>query len=132
VLPWPQGKLVTERELGLSSDGDHEDRYARYHQALSAKLLEDGPEIVTALVRRGDLMVWSSLTPHFTLPSQPFPAERLSLQVLLRPAHLKWGSFAAQPAEHPNTRVLPASSRFSFFVSEDIHRDFGIGEMLPR
>jgi hypothetical protein len=132
ILPWPLGKLVSERELGLSSDRSHADRYARYHEALSAKLLEDGPEIAAALVRRGDLMVWSSLTPHFTLPSQPSPAERLSLQVLVRPAHLKWGSFTVQPADHPSTRVLPASDQFSFFVTEDIHRDFGIGEMLPR
>jgi hypothetical protein len=66
------------------------------------------------------------------LPSQPFPTERLSLQVLVRPAHLKWGSFTVQPVDHPNTRVLLASDQFSFFVSEDIHRDFGIGEMLPR
>ena len=132
ILPWPLGKLVSEQELGLSSDRSHADRYARYHEALSAKLLEDGPEIAAALVRRGDLMVWSSLTPHFTLPSQPFPTERLSLQVLVRPAHLKWGSFTVQPVDHPNTRVLPASDQFSFFVSEDIHRDFGIGEMLPR
>jgi hypothetical protein len=132
IVPWPLGKLVSERELGLSSDRPHADRYARYHEALSAKLLEDGPEIAAALVRRGDLMVWSSLTPHFTLPSQPFPTERLSLQVLVRPAHLKWGSFTVQPVDHPNTRVLPVSDQFSFFVSEDIHRDFGIGEMLPR
>jgi hypothetical protein len=126
------GKLLSEQELGLSSDPSHADRYARYHEALSAKLLKDGPEITTALVRRGDLMVWSSLTPHFTLPSQPFPTERLSLQVLLRPAHAKWGSFTAQPTDYPNTRVVPSSDQFSFFISEDIHRDFGIGNMLPR
>jgi hypothetical protein len=132
VLPWPLGKLVSERELGLSSDGANEDRYARYHQALSTKLFERGPEIATALVRRGDLMIWSSLTPHFTLPSQPFPTERLSLQVLVRPAHLKWGNFTVQPSDHPPIHVLRASDRFSFFVSREINRDFGIGEMLPR
>jgi hypothetical protein len=67
------------------------------------------------------------LTPHFTLPSQPFPTERLSLQVLLRPAHAKWGNFTVQPANHSIDHVLPASDRFSFFVSEVIQRDFGIG-----
>lgn len=132
ILPWPMGKLVSEQELGLSSDRSHAERYARYHEALSAKLLKDGPEITTALVRRGDLMVWSSLTPHFTLPSQPFPTERLSLQVLLRPAHAKWGNFTVQPTDHSSVHVLPASDQFSFFVSDKIHRDFGIGEMLPR
>jgi hypothetical protein len=132
IIPWPVGKLMTEAEFGLSADRPYGERYARYHQALSAKLLERGPEVATALVRRGDVMIWSSLTPHFTMPSQPFPTERLSLQVLIRPAHLKWGNFTVQPRDHPPIRVLRATDRFSYFVSEDIHRDFGIGEMLPR
>jgi len=132
VIPWPVGKVVTEAQLGLPSEGANHERYERYHQALSAKLLKEGPRIVSALVRRGDAMIWSSLTPHFTMPSASFPAERLSLQVLLRPAHLKWGNFLVQPADHPNTRVLAATDRFSYFVSEDINRNFGIGELLSR
>jgi hypothetical protein len=52
-------------------------------------------------------------------------------QVLLRPAHLKWGNFTVQPTDHSFDYVLPASDRFSFFVSEVIHRDFGIGGLLP-
>lgn len=132
VIPWPVGKVVTEAHLGLSPEGPNHERYERYHEALSAKLLDRSPDIATALVRRGDVMVWSSLTPHFTFPSLPFPAERLSLQVLLRPAHLKWGNFIVQPADHSNTRVLGATDRFSYFVSEEINRDFGIGELLPR
>jgi hypothetical protein len=131
VIPWPVGKVVTEADLGLPSEGANHERYERYHQALSAKLLREGPGIVSALVRRGDVMIWSSLTPHFTMPSASFPAERLSLQVLLRPAHLKWGNFTVQPTDHSIDHVLPASDRFSFFVSEAIHRDFGIGELLP-
>ena len=124
-------KAVTEAQLGLPSEGTNHERYERYHQALSEKLLREGPEIVSALVRRGDVMIWSSLTPHFTMPSASFPAERLSLQVLLRPAHLKWGNFTVQPTDHSIDHVLPAADRFSFFVSEVIHRDFGIGELLP-
>jgi hypothetical protein len=132
VIPWPVGKLVSEAELGLPADGSNDERYERYHQALSARLLERRPEIVTALVRRGDLMVWSSLTPHFTLPSQPFPTERLSLQVLLRPAHAIWGNFTVQPTDYPNTRLIAATDQFSFFVSEEINQTFGIGEIAPR
>jgi hypothetical protein len=131
VIPWPVGKVVTEAQLGLPSEGANHERYERYHQALSAKLLKEGPRIVSVLVRRGDAMIWSSLTPHFTMPSASFPAERLSLQVLLRPAHLKWGNFTVQPTDHSIDHVLPAADRFSFFVSEVIHRDFGIGELLP-
>jgi len=51
---------------------------------------------------------------------------------LVRPAHLKWGNFTVQPSDHPPIHVLRASDRFSFFVSREINRDFGIGEMLPR
>jgi hypothetical protein len=131
VIPWPVGKVITEAELGLSSARPQGERYRAYHCALAARLLERGPEVATALARRGDLMVWSSLTPHFTLPAQPFPAERLSLQVRVRPAHLKWGSFTVQPDDHPTTRVMPATDRFSYFIHEDTHRQFGIGEILP-
>jgi hypothetical protein len=132
IVPWPVGKLISEREFGLSTTAPNEERYRRYQTALSAKILEDGPEVVTALARRGDVMVWSSLTPHFTMPSQPFPTERLSMQVLLWPASAKWGSFTVQPDRFPDTRVLAATDRFSFFVSETIHQEFGIGEILPR
>ena len=132
VVPWPVGKLISEREFGLSTDAPHADRYERYQAALATKLLEDTPEIVTAFARRGDVLVWSSLTPHFTLPSQPFPRERLSMQVLLWPAGAKWGSFTAQPDRFPDTRMLAATGCFSFFVPETIHQQFGIGEILPR
>ncbi len=73
VVPWPLRKLVTEAELGLPPNMPHEERYDQYHRALAAKVMADAPDVATALVRRGDLLVWSSLTPHFTLPSQPFP-----------------------------------------------------------
>src|SRR5262249_10762556 len=77
IVAWRLGRLVSEAELGLPSDAPHDERYEPYHRALSAKVLADRPEIAIALVRRGDVVVWSSLTPHFTLPAQHFPAERL-------------------------------------------------------
>jgi len=131
IIPWPLGEVVTEAELGLPPEGPNHKRYERYHEALSLKLLDRSPDIASALVRRGDVMIWSSLTPHFTFPSQPFPIERLSLQVLLRPAHLSWGNFTVQP-DYPPTHVMRATDRFSYFVSKEINRDFGIGELLIR
>jgi Phytanoyl-CoA dioxygenase (PhyH) len=126
VIPWPQGKVVTEAELGWAGEGSYGERYEHYQQALSEKLFGDSPEVAASLVRMGDLVVWSSLTPHFTLPSQPFPTERLSLQVLLRPAHHRWGNFIDQPVDHPTKRVIRMTDRFSYFISEDICRDYGI------
>ena len=94
VIPWPRGKLVTEQELGLAdTDISFIDRYERYHRALSERLLNGSPEAVTPLMRKGDFVVWSSLTPHFTLPSLPFPTQRLSLQILIRPTQLSLGGF---------------------------------------
>jgi Phytanoyl-CoA dioxygenase (PhyH) len=131
VIPWPQGKVVTEAELGWVGEGPYSKRYDHYQRALSEKLFSDGPEVAAALVRKGDLIVWSSLTPHFSLPSQPFPTERLSLQVLLRPAHHRWGNFIDQPVDHPTKRVIRMTDRFSYFISEDIRRDYGIAGDPP-
>jgi hypothetical protein len=131
VIPWPQGKVVTEAELGWTGDGPYGERYDYYQRALSEKLLGNSPEIETSLMRKGDFIVWSSLTPHFTLPSQPFPTERLSLQVLLRPAHHRWGNFIDQPIDHPTKRVIRITDRFSYFISEDICRDYGIAGDPP-
>lgn len=129
VIPWPVGKFVTEAELGLRPEGPNDERYDRYHTALAAKVLNDSPNVATALVRRGDLIVWSSLTPHFTLPSLPFPVERLSVQVLLRPAHLNWGNFTVQPTGYPPTHVVRATEHFSYFVTKEINQRYGIGEL---
>ena len=131
VIPWAQGKVVTEAELGCTSEGPFDERYDHYQRALSDKLFGDSPEVALSLVRKGDFIVWSSLTPHFSLPSQPFPTERLSLQVLLRPAHHRWGNFIDQPADHPTKRVIRMTDRFSYFISEDIWRDYGIAGDPP-
>ena len=118
---------MTEQELGLAdTDMSFIDRYERYHRALSERLLNDSPEAVTPLMRKGDFVVWSSLTPHFTLPSLPFPTQRLSLQVLIRPTHYRWGDFTVQPTEHPVYRAMRMTERFSFYLSEQISQDFGI------
>jgi ectoine hydroxylase-related dioxygenase (phytanoyl-CoA dioxygenase family) len=131
VIPWPRGKVVTEAELGLPSSGSHAERYERYHRALSAKLMAESPDARTALVRRGDLIVWTSLTPHFTLPARHFPCERLSLQILLRPVGTRWGNFLVQPADHSPNRHIRKTEHFSYFVYENISQDFGIAGNLP-
>jgi hypothetical protein len=117
VIPWPRHKLVTEAELGVTaSDLPFGERYDRYQQALSRKLLESGPDVATSFMRKGDFMVWSSLTPHCTLPSRPRYTKRLSLQVLLRPTHLRWGNFIIQPSQWTPDRAEQVSDRFSFLL----------------
>ena len=115
VIPWRSGDVVTEHQLGLMPGGadPRAERYELYHRALRQKLLADHPEVVTALVGRGDFMIWSSLTPHFTLPAHPFPTERLSLQVLIRPADKRWGDFLDQPYNRTSVQLERINNRFS-------------------
>lgn len=115
VVPWPRDSLLTEQDLGLPCIGATAERYERYQQALSAKVLGGGPEAITPLMRRGDFIVWSSLTPHFTLASRPSRAERLALQVLVRPTRRIWGNFIAQPPKWTIDRSLKVNDQFSLY-----------------
>lgn len=120
VIPWPCGNLISEEMLGLAPRGadPRDERYELYHQALRTKLLAGSPEIATSLLRVGDLMVWSSLTPHFTLPQRHHPAERLSLQVLIRPSRFRWGDFMEQPYDQTSVQLKQVSDRFSIRVMD--------------
>lgn len=120
VIPWRQGDVIREETLGLTlgGTGPREEQYEAYHRALRTKLLSGSPEIATSLMRAGDFMVWSSLTPHFTLPPRHFPSERLSLQVLIRPARLQWGDFMAQPYGPTSVQLKKATDRFSIRVMD--------------
>lgn len=120
VVPWRGGDVIREEALGLTPGGTdaREERYELYHRALRAKLLNGSPEIVTSLMRSGDFMIWSSLTPHFTLPPRHFPSERLSLQVLIRPARLSWGDFTSQPYDRTSVQLRKVSDRFSIRVMD--------------
>jgi Phytanoyl-CoA dioxygenase (PhyH) len=115
VVPWPVGKFVTEADIGLP-DGDFSfrERHDRYCEALTERLRSTGADVRTLFMRKGDFVVWSSLTPHFSLPSTPFPRRRLSVQVLIRPTHHRWGNFVVQPAEWTPDRAEQVSERFSF------------------
>ena len=113
LIPWPTGKVVTESELRLRQIGSRDERYDEYHRALRKMMLDRSPEAVTPLLRMGDVIVWSSLTPHFTLPSQPFPIERLSLQVLIRPAENRWGDFLSQPYDQTSVQLERVTKHFS-------------------
>jgi hypothetical protein len=116
LIPWPRGKVVTERELRLRGDGSRDHRYDEYHRALRKMMLDRSPEAVNPLLRMGDIVVWSSLTPHFTLPAQSFPTERLSLQVLIRPAADRWGDFLSQPYDRTSVQIERATEHFSVRV----------------
>jgi ectoine hydroxylase-related dioxygenase (phytanoyl-CoA dioxygenase family) len=112
VIPWPKGKLITETDLGLAPAPSAKDRYSRYHDALQEKLQAASPDVVTAFMRRGDAFVWSSLTPHCTMPCRPLVRERLALQLMVRPAHLLCGRFGVEEGWQENADRV--SDLFSF------------------
>lgn len=119
VIPWPRGKLVSEADLGFGppeADMPFIERYHRYNLALSQRLLESSPDVVTSFMRKGDFIVWSSLTPHCTTPSRPEPTERLALQVIIRPTNHRWGTLVTQPAVWTPDRAERVSDRFSFLL----------------
>ena len=107
------GQSSNQSELRLRQIGSRDERYDEYHRALRKMMLDRSPEAVTPLLRMGDVIVWSSLTPHFTLPSQPFPIERLSLQVLIRPAGNRWGDFLSQPYDQTSVQLERVTKHFS-------------------
>jgi hypothetical protein len=110
----------------LPSEGASAGRYERYCNAFIAKVMRDSPELTTCLVRRGDFMVWSSTTPHLSLPSKfwpvptfEIPVERMSWQVLVRPSHMAWGNFFNQPTEIWHGRYIDPSPDFSYLVKPE-------------
>jgi hypothetical protein len=63
-------------------------------------------------MRRGDVFIWSSLTPHCTMPCRPVVRERLALQLMVRPAHLLCGRFGVEEGWQENADRV--SDLFSF------------------
>lgn len=119
VIAWEQGKILSEADLGLSSENESAGRYERYHNAFIERVMRGSPELTTCMLRKGDFMVWSSTTPHLSLPAFERPVERMSLQVLLRPSHLAWGNFFNQPTEIWHGRYINPSSDFSYLVKPE-------------
>lgn len=118
VVEWPIGKVVSEAELGLDHPADisFRERHDFYCYAVADRLRAEGTGFQTSFMRRGDLYVWGSLTPHFTLPSTPTPRRRLSLQILLRPTRYPWGTYATQPTTWTPVPAERASDRFDFLI----------------
>jgi hypothetical protein len=86
VAAWPRKHLVSEESLGIDPTLSVRERYDRYHDTFNKRLLAKSPQVVSAVLRAGDFMVWAPLTPHCSLPPLDPQKTRLSLQVLVRPA----------------------------------------------
>ena len=100
LVPWKVGNLITLEEFGLSlpletetGTSERESSYHSYNEALEEHVRKQGPDPFTYLAKKGDILVWSSLTPHGSWGSISGGWTRLSVQTLFRPTSLPWGNF---------------------------------------
>lgn len=96
LYPTPRGQFVGAAELGMNDlfnarDDESLTRYHKYQNALTERFRRTQATVVAPQIKPGDFVVWSSLTPHGSFPSQA-GTSRLSMQVLVRPSSLEWGS----------------------------------------
>jgi hypothetical protein len=117
ICPWPLGKVISEEELDVvdrtrgTPDYSFGKHYQAYNTALAKRFMSESWEVRGGLLRKGDMMVWSSLTPHASFPCNPFPAPRMSLQLILAPSRFPIGDFVRDKGM--DRKVEKVSERFS-------------------
>jgi len=110
AVPWPLGRLLSAADLGIELPPITPDAawdewfpiaYRRYQQALHRLLLSSSAPVASAMLRRGDVMIWSTLTPHGSLPPFGERRTRFSMMANFRPASMNWGRFIFMAGEPP-------------------------------
>ena len=92
VFPWKRGQLLTPEMLGVDLAGkDNRTAYFTYTDALVRSIKERGISCVVPQLEPGDFIVFSSLTPHATMPPMNEHMRRMALQILVRPTQSRWG-----------------------------------------
>jgi hypothetical protein len=97
IMSWPRGRFMTPHDLGFNDFGDggysDQEKYMKYHEGLCRYLRDDGrPANIFPKLDVGDLISFTSLTPHGTMPFYEQHASRMALQVLLRPSMLPYST----------------------------------------
>ena len=91
IFPWPKGQLLSDKDLGIDINrGTPDEIYNRYHDALKVAIRERGIMCTVPQLDVGDLLAFSSLTPHMSLPPRREGLTRMALQVLIRPLRSPW------------------------------------------
>jgi ectoine hydroxylase-related dioxygenase (phytanoyl-CoA dioxygenase family) len=92
VFPWKRGKFMTPEMLGVDlRDDDHQSAYFNYTGALAHSIHDRRITCVVPQLEPGDFIVFSSLTPHATMPPENQRKRRMALQILARPTASRWG-----------------------------------------
>jgi hypothetical protein len=91
IFPWPKGQFLSDKDLGIDiKSGTPREIYDRYHGALKDVIHERGIPRAVPQLGVGDLLAFSSLTPHMSLPPRREGLTRMALQVLIRPVRSPW------------------------------------------
>jgi ectoine hydroxylase-related dioxygenase (phytanoyl-CoA dioxygenase family) len=92
VFPWKHGKFLSPEMLGVDLSGkDSRMAYLTYADALVRSVHDRGISCVVPQLEPGDFIVFSSLTPHATMPALNEHQRRMALQILARPTASRWG-----------------------------------------
>ena len=92
VFPWKRGDLLTPEMLGVGlDDNDSQASYFAYTDAIVRTIHDRGINCVVPQLEPGDFIVFSSLTPHTTMPPKHDNLRRMALQILVRPTASRWG-----------------------------------------
>jgi ectoine hydroxylase-related dioxygenase (phytanoyl-CoA dioxygenase family) len=104
VAPWRRGNFLTPEALGIEDFVPEEDptrkAYHSYHDHLTRYIRESGAICALPQFDPGDFIVFSSTTPHGTLPAPGHPP-RLAMQVLVRPSRLPWNNILSMLRGEP-------------------------------
>jgi ectoine hydroxylase-related dioxygenase (phytanoyl-CoA dioxygenase family) len=116
VYPTPRARYVDPTELGLNDlfsarDDDSLTRYHAYQNAIIERCRRSQSAVVAPQIKRGDFVVWTSLTPHGSFRARE-GTSRLSMQVLIRPSSYDWGRFQdievdKKPRQEKGTPIRP-------------------------
>jgi hypothetical protein len=110
IFPWPRRQFLNGKALGLkdlfTADKSDLSGYHQYQRAIVDRARSQRSGMVLPQMKPGDFAVWSSLTPHGTLPAAAEGTSRLSMQVLIRPTDMRWGTlrdieFDKTPSDDP-------------------------------
>jgi hypothetical protein len=139
VFPWTLGLLPSERDVEVEFPPPGTENwfaiaYELYQTALFKRIYADGATMIAPLLHKGDVIVWSTSTPHGSLPANPFGRTRLSLQGIYRPENLPWGDFIFENGKHicasPARETIGVNENFLVAPPSGLHWPF-MGLVAP-
>jgi ectoine hydroxylase-related dioxygenase (phytanoyl-CoA dioxygenase family) len=128
IVPWKLGRFMSPQELGFDrflqgdDQGTRED-YHQYQDRLLAHIRRNHPDCVVPQLEPGDMVLFSSLTPHATLPYNGGYPSRRAMQIMLRDSSRAWASWpqqfrekTANPPDEPRDRIQSVNEQWRILM----------------